>query len=94
MAKNADIGNFWSIFCAIFYQFRGDLSLPNLVYLVEEVLSFKMSGVTSKSVKNWLQEWRKSKSLLCRGMDFLLLVISDHAVTFVYNGFAAASSIQ
>ena len=56
MAKNADIGNFWSVFFAVFDPFRGVLSLQNLAYLVEEVLSFKMSGVTSKSVKNWLQE--------------------------------------
>ena len=97
IAINADICNFWSsffLFFAIFDQFRGVLSLPNLAYLVEEVLSFEMSGVTSKLVKNWLQEWRKSESSLCRGMGFLPLVSSDHAVTFVYTGLAAASSIQ
>ena len=90
MAKNADIGNFWSIF----YLFRGVLSLQNIAYHVEEVLSFEMSGVTSKWVKNWLQEWRESDSLLCGGMGFLPLVSSDHGVTFVYTGLAAASSIQ
>ena len=93
MPKNVDISSFWSVF-AIFDQFRGVLSLPNLTYLVEEILSFEMSGVTSKSVKNWLQEWRKSESSLCRGMGFLPLVSSDHVVTFVYTGLAAASSIK
>ena len=94
MAKNADIGNFCSIFFTIFDQFRGVLSLPNLAYLVEEVLSFKMSGVTPKSVKNWLQYWRNSDYSLCRGMGFLPLDSWDHAVTLVYTGLAAASSIQ
>ena len=54
VAKNTDIGNFWSVFFAIFDPFRGVLSLQNLAYLVEEVLSFKMSGVTLESVTNWL----------------------------------------
>ena len=56
MAKNSDIANFWSGFFAIFDPFKGVLLLQHLAYLVKEVLSFKMSGVTSKSVKNWLQE--------------------------------------
>ena len=62
MAKNADIGNFRSIFFAIFDPFKGEISLQNIDYLVEEVLSFEMSGVTSKSVKNCLHKWRKSDS--------------------------------
>ena len=34
-------------FFAIFDPFKGVISLQNLAYLVEEVLSFEMSGVTS-----------------------------------------------
>ena len=56
MAKNADIGNFCSIFFALFDPFKEVISLQNLDYFVEEVLSFKMSGVTSKLVKNWLHK--------------------------------------
>ena len=56
MAKNANVGNFRSIFFAIFDPFKGKILLQNIDYLVEEVLSFKMSGVTSKSVKNWLHK--------------------------------------
>ena len=52
-----------------------------------------MSGVTSKSVKNWLQYWRNSDYSLCRGMGFLPLDSWDH-VTLIYTGLAAASSIQ
>ena len=81
MAKNADIGNFQSIFFWHFNPFRGVLSLQNLAYLVEEVLSFEMSSVTSKSVKNWLQEWRKSDSLLCGGMGFLPLITAEYGIT-------------
>ena len=55
MAENADIGNVWSIFCH-FNTFKGIIPLQNLVYLVQEVLSFKMSGITLKLVKNWLRE--------------------------------------
>ena len=62
MAKNADVGNFRSVFFALFDPFKEVISLQNLDYLVEEVPSFAMSGVTSKSVKNWLHKWRKSDS--------------------------------
>ena len=44
MAKNADIGNFEYVF-DIFDPFRGVLLLSNITFLVEEVLSFEISGV-------------------------------------------------
>ena len=56
MAKNADVGNFRSVFFVLFDPFKEVISLQNLDYLVEEVPSFAMSGVTSKSVKNWLHK--------------------------------------
>ena len=56
MAKNADVSNFRSVFFTLFDPFKEVISLQNLDFLVEEVLSFKMSGVTSKSVKNWLHK--------------------------------------
>ena len=53
--KHADIGNFWHVF-AIFRCLIGPLVVTLLHILVEEVISFEMSGVTSKSVKNWLHK--------------------------------------
>ena len=47
---------FVACFFALFDLFKGEISLQNIDYLVEEVLSFEMSGVTSKSVKNWLHK--------------------------------------
>ena len=49
--KIADIGNFCHIF-TIVKHFIGPLVVKLLHILVEEVMSFEMSGVTSKSVKN------------------------------------------
>ena len=46
-----------------FLPFLGALLAPHgriLHILVEEVLSFNLSGVTSKSVKNWLPKLAKS----------------------------------
>ena len=50
MANNADIGTFWTCFCYLWVHYRppsgkirGD---------VEEILSFNLRGVTSKSVNN------------------------------------------
>ena len=51
-----------SAFLVIIWPFTGIWSSQNLAHLVEEVLSFKMSGLTSKSVKNWLQKWGKYKA--------------------------------
>ena len=45
--KNADIGDFWHFFAS--YR---PLVAKLFHILVEEVISFEMSGLTSKSVKN------------------------------------------
>ena len=44
-----------AIFGHVFYHFRYHTSFL-VTNLTEEILSFDLSGFTSKSVKNWLQK--------------------------------------
>ena len=43
MAKYADVGNFWHVFCH-FSPLTGNKTSPNSFFLVEEVLSFDLVG--------------------------------------------------
>ena len=55
MANNADIGTFWTCFCYLWVYYRP--LVARLVHMhVEEIWSFDLRGVTSKSVNNWLQK--------------------------------------
>ena len=55
-SMNANVGNFWHVFCN-FRPLTGNKTSLNYFFLVEEVLSFNLVGHMWKSVRNCLQEW-------------------------------------